>query len=150
MGPWTHGAWARGDGRAVGDLDFGGDTAAVVPRTIELPFFVQHLKDKSSAPVAEARMFETGTNRWRTFEAWPPAAAPRRRCISAPGRARPRPRPPEADAYDEYLSDPNKPVPYVGHVQMGMQRDYMTEDQRFAGDAARRAGLPDASCWTTT
>ena len=40
--------------------------------------------------------------------------------------------PAEADAYDHYLSDPNKPVPYVGHVQMGMQRDYMTEDQRFA------------------
>jgi hypothetical protein len=40
--------------------------------------------------------------------------------------------PAAADAFDQYLSDPNKPVPYVGHVQMGMQRDYMTEDQRFA------------------
>ena len=45
--------------------------------------------------------------------------------------------PAEADAYDQYLSDPNKPVPYVGHVQMGMQRDYMTEDQRFAATQPR-------------
>jgi len=40
--------------------------------------------------------------------------------------------PAEADAFDEYRSDPNHPVPYVGHVQIGMQADYMTEDQRFA------------------
>jgi putative CocE/NonD family hydrolase len=40
--------------------------------------------------------------------------------------------PKDAEAFDQYLSDPNRPVPYVGHVQMGMQRDYMTEDQRFA------------------
>jgi len=40
--------------------------------------------------------------------------------------------PAETDAFDQYVSDPNRPVPYVGHVQMGMQRDYMTEDQRFA------------------
>lgn len=131
MGPWTHGSWARGDGRTVGNLDFAGDTAAWYREHVEFPFFMQHLKDKALAPVAVATMFETGTNRWRTFEAWPPAATAQTMYLGA-GGALGTAAPAEADAYDQYLSDPNKPVPYVGHVQMGMQRDYMTEDQRFA------------------
>lgn len=131
MGPWTHGSWARGDGRTVGNLDFAGDTAAWYREHVEFPFFMQHLKDKALAPVAVATMFETGTNRWRTFEAWPPPGTAQTMYLGADG-ALGTASPAEADAYDHYLSDPNKPVPYVGHVQMGMQRDYMTEDQRFA------------------
>jgi len=131
MGPWTHGSWARGDGRVVGNLDFAGETAAWYREQVEFPFFMQHLKDKALAPVAVATMFETGTNRWRTFDVWPPAGTAQTMYLGA-GGALGTVAPAEADAYDQYLSDPNKPVPYVGHVQMGMQRDYMTEDQRFA------------------
>lgn len=131
MGPWTHGSWARGDGRTVGNLDFATETSAWYREHVEFPFFMQYLKDKSLEPVAVATMFETGTNRWRTFQAWPPAGTTQtmylqpRGGLAATGPA-------DAEAFDQYLSDPNKPVPYVGHVQMGMQRDYMTEDQRFA------------------
>ena len=132
MGPWTHGSWARGDGRAVGNLDFGAEVSAWYREHVEFPFFMQYLKDKTLEPVAVATMFETGTNRWRRFDTWPPAAAPQTMYLQASGGLATT-APGEADAYDQYLSDPNKPVPYVGHVQMGMQRDYMTEDQRFAG-----------------
>ena len=94
---------------------------------------MQHLKDKTREPVAEATMFETGTNRWRTLRRLAAADGTRADdCICGARRAVVRARPAEADAFDQYVSDPNRPVPYVGHVQMGMQRDYMTEDQRFA------------------
>lgn len=131
MGPWTHGSWSRGDGRVVGNLDFGQEPAAWYRQHVEFPFFMQHLTDRPGTRVAAATMFETGTNRWRTFEAWPPQGTARTFYLNAAAALTPT-APAATDAFDQYLSDPNKPVPYVGHVQMGMQRDYMTEDQRFA------------------
>jgi len=145
MGPWTHGSWARGDGRVVGNLDFGAEVSAWYREHVEFPFFMQHLKDKTLEPVAVATMFETGTNRWRTFQAWPPAGTTQTIYLQASGGlSATAPAQAEADAFDQYLSDPNKPVPYVGHVQMGMQRDYMTEDQRFA------ATRPDVLVYQTS
>jgi putative CocE/NonD family hydrolase len=131
MGPWTHGSWSRGDGRTVGNLDFGQEVSAWYREHVEFPFFMKHLEDKTLEPIAAATMFETGTNRWRTFEAWPPGGT-KQTLYFAAGGALSGNAPAEADAFDQYVSDPNRPVPYVGHVQMGMQRDYMTEDQRFA------------------
>lgn len=131
MGPWTHGSWARGDGRTVGNLDFGDTVSAWYREHVEFPFFMQHLLDKTLEPVATATIFETGRNQWRRFDAWPPAGTARTMYVQARGGLAAT-APTDADAFDQYQSDPNKPVPYVGHVQMGMQRDYMTEDQRFA------------------
>ncbi len=131
MGPWTHGSWARGDGRTVGNLDFGAEVSAWYREHVEFPFFMQHLLDKTVEPVATATIFETGRNQWRRFESWPPEGTAQTMYLQARG-ALAATAPGEPEGYDQYLSDPNKPVPYVGHVQMGMQRDYMTEDQRFA------------------
>jgi uncharacterized protein len=131
MGPWTHGSWARGDGRVVGNLDFAQDASAWYREHVEFPFFMRHLKEKTTATVAPVTMFETGTNRWRSFEVWPPTGSPHTMYVGQNGSLTTTASS-AADAFDQYLSDPNKPVPYVGHVQMGMQRDYMTEDQRFA------------------
>jgi putative CocE/NonD family hydrolase len=78
-------------------------------------------------------MFETGTNRWRSFDAWPPPGLRSQAWYLREGGALSTERPGAGgEIYDEYVSDPSRPVPYVGHVQMGMQGDYMTEDQRFA------------------
>lgn len=142
MGPWTHGGWARGDGRTVGNLDFGQDTAAWYREHVEFPFFMQYLKEKPVERVAAATVFETGTNRWRTFDVWPPAHTTHTLYFGARG-ALTTSAPTDADAFDQYVSDPGHPVPYVGHVQMGMQRDYMTEDQRFA------ATRPDVLVYAT-
>lgn len=131
MGPWTHGSWSRGDGRTVGNLDFGQEVSSWYREHVEYPFFMRHLTDADTPALPAATMFETGTNRWRRFDVWPPAGAPQTLYFGAAGGLAPI-APTAADAYDQYLSDPNRPVPYVGHVQMGMQRDYMTEDQRFA------------------
>ncbi len=143
MGPWTHGGWSRGDGSGVGNVDFGQKTASYYRESIEFPFFARLLKDAKVSDLAAATMFETGTNRWRTFDAWPPkGVTPRALFLRESGRLETEP-PPAGDAFDEYVSDPMRPVPYVGYVQMGMQRDYMTEDQRFA---ARR---PDVLVYQT-
>jgi putative CocE/NonD family hydrolase len=132
MGPWTHGSWARGgEGRVVGNLDFGQPASEWYRAHVEFPFFMEYLKDRVIEPVAEATMFETGTNQWRTFTAWPPVTTPTTMYLGARGGLS-AVAPTEGEAFDQYLSDPNRPVPYVGHVQMGMQADYMTEDQRFA------------------
>ena len=82
-------------------------------------------------------MFVTGEHAWRTPPAWPPAEATPRTFFSARRRrARRAPRPTCARGAigpsDEYVSDPNRPVPYVPNPGTGMRRDYMTEDQRFA------------------
>jgi len=143
MGPWTHGGWSHGDGSRVGNVDFGQKTGEYYRDRIELAFFSEHLKGRKLRTLPSATMFETGTNRWRSFDSWPPADLEARRFYLRANNSLDSEAPSEADAYDQYLSDPNHPVPYVGHVQMGMQGDYMTEDQRFA---ARR---PDVLVYST-
>jgi putative CocE/NonD family hydrolase len=135
MGPWTHGSWEDGDGRTVGNLDFGQDVSSWYRDHVEFPFFMEHLKGRVVEPLAVATIFETGTNRWRTFEAWPPSGTSRTMYLG-PNGTMSTTAPADDDAFDEYRSDPAHPVPYVGHVQMGMQADYMTEDQRFAATRA--------------
>lgn len=143
MGPWTHGTWAWTHGRRVGSVDFGQPTADFYREHIELPFFVKHLKGRTIRELPEASIFEVGTNRWREFDSWPPQSAKPRTFYLRAENTLAEEAPAEDDAYDEYLSDPDRPVPYIGYIQMGMQRDYMTEDQRFA---ARR---PDVLSYQT-
>ena len=133
MGPWCHGCWSRGDGDKLGNLNFNVKTAAFFREQIQFPFFMRYLKDKPM-DLPEAWMFLTGLNEWRKLDAWPPRdLQPKTLYFQAGGRLSSDA--PEGDtrtAFDEYISDPNKPVPYLGYVAEGMTRDYMTEDQRFA------------------
>jgi putative CocE/NonD family hydrolase len=140
MGPWLHGGWAEMDGDRLGNLDFGSKTGEFFRENIELPFFVYHLKDKGDglktskdAAIPKARLFETGTNRWRRYDAWPPKEAREMTLYLGPeGKLSFEPGPNAGSGFDEYLSDPNKPVPVLGYIGEGMPGDYMTEDQRFA------------------
>jgi uncharacterized protein len=143
MGPWTHGSWSRGDGNRVGNVDFGQKTGEYFREKIEAAFFSEVLKDRKVRDIPAVSMFETGTNRWRSFESWPPEKLEPATYYLQAGGSLGTNRPEAADAADQYVSDPNRPVPYVGHVQMGMQGDYMTEDQRFA---SRR---PDVLVYST-
>ena len=131
MGPWSHGGWARGEGDKLGNVNFAIKTGAVFREQVQFAFFMQHLKDKS-ANVAEATMFMTGLNEWRNLSEWPPKdAKPLTFYFRANGKLS-NEAPTETNAFDEYLSDPNRPVPYIGYTARGMNGDYMTEDQRFA------------------
>lgn len=133
MGPWSHGAWLRGDGRRLGDADFGSATGAEFRRDILLPFFAHHLKDGPAPGIAEATVFDTGAKTWQTFPAWPPGAAEPRPLFPAAGGALSW-QPPQGgdDGFDAFLSDPAKPVPYTADITTGWHAAYMTEDQRFA------------------
>jgi putative CocE/NonD family hydrolase len=133
MGPWFHGGWDRCYGEKVGDVHFGSPTSLFYRREIELPFFNHFLKGTPEMRLPEAYVFETGANRWRTFDRWPPAGVqPRKVYFLAGGRLSFAP-PSERDvAYDEYISDPAKPVPFVEEITIDTPREFLTDDQRFA------------------
>jgi putative CocE/NonD family hydrolase len=131
MGPWSHGGWSRGDGRTLGNLNFGVRTGEYFREQIQLPFFQHYLKD-APASLPEAWMFLTGLNEFRRLDAWPPKDLTPTTLYFAADGALSRTAPAGPAQFDEYVSDPSKPVPYVAYTASGMTRDYMTEDQRFA------------------
>jgi putative CocE/NonD family hydrolase len=135
MGPWFHGGWSRSEGESLGPVQFNAKTSEFFRDKVELPFFETHLKGplKGNVKLAKAIMFETGTNRWRHFDAWPPAGSKEKAFyFRADAKLSPTAPSEDSEAYDEYVSDPNKPVPYYDKIAIGMQREYMTADQRFA------------------
>lgn len=143
-GPWVHGGWARSDGDHLGDVEFAAKTGEFFRKEIQFPFFEFYLKGKGQAP-PEAYMFETGTNVWRKYDQWPPKAAePKKLYLHANGKLSFDP--PAADEgkpYDEYVSDPSHPVPFVPYTTDTVPQRYMVDDQR---DASRR---PDVLTYQT-
>ena len=129
MGPWSHGAWNYGKGDRLGDISFGTDTAETL-RDSELRFFRQYLKDAPPVPQAAALMFETGSDKWNLLGQWPPAATAERLYLQAQGKLSFKP-PSEQTGFDEYVSDPANPVPYLPKSPQNMVPEYMTADQRF-------------------
>ncbi|MFC0251116.1 CocE/NonD family hydrolase [Massilia consociata] len=138
MGPWVHGGWARGDGARLGHVQFDAKTSEYFRREIQFPFFEQHLKGvKPARTLPNVTAFETGTNVWRSYAAWPPAPARARTLYFGPNGTLDWKQPAAAGAgygagYDEYVADPRKPVPFIGYAATGMPREYMVSDQRFA------------------
>jgi uncharacterized protein len=131
MGPWNHGGFARGDGDRLGNVNFGSKTGVYYRERIELPFFLYYLKGRGEGVFPRAQVFQTGMNQWRRFAKWPPESAkPTTIYLDTKGAIAWRP--PAQSAFDEYLSDPNKPVPYIGALGTRVLNSYMTEDQRFA------------------
>ncbi|MDQ2771920.1 MAG: CocE/NonD family hydrolase [Bacteroidota bacterium] len=153
MGPWTHGAWARPDWSKFGSLRFGSNTAETFRQTLETPFFNFYLKDKGTFNPAEATVFNTGTNEWKTYPAWPPADVEMRalyfheagRLFLTASEKEPQiplsgmvkslditPNKVKHQApFTQYLSDPANPVPYTAGVHGSRVNEYMIEDQRF-------------------
>lgn len=144
MGPWDHGGWAHGDGDHLGNASFGERTSPGY-RALELAFFEHHLKDAPAPDLPEAYVFETGTNRWRRFDRWPPADTLNFDIyFEAGGRLSFNAAESAGDvAFDAFVSDPSRPVPFSEEIDIGMSRAYMTDDQRFA---ARR---PDVLVYQT-
>jgi putative CocE/NonD family hydrolase len=78
-------------------------------------------------------VFETGTNVWREYASWPPQQAQNRTLyFSANGKLSWKEPQEEFNTFDEYISDPKKPVPFISYVATGVPREYMVSDQRFA------------------
>lgn len=145
MGPWVHGGWASGKGDQLGDVRFDAPTAEFYREHIEFPFFNGFLKDKGTHDLPEAYVFETGTNQWRKFDIWPPQKSATK-ALYLHGGGKLSYDPPATHAptdLDEYVSDPQKPVPFIPGIAPGMAQRYMADDQRFA---ARR---PDVLVYQT-
>ena len=130
-GPWVHGGWARGEGNHLGDAQFNANTSEYFRANIQFPFFEHYLKGKGAAQ-PKAVVFETGTNVWRHFDAWPPkAAAAKTLYFHAGGKLSFDP-PTDGSSKDAYVSDPAHPVPFVGYTTDTVPQRYMVDDQRFA------------------
>jgi putative CocE/NonD family hydrolase len=138
IGPWWHGQWARDSGVTVGKLSFQSRTADLYQRDILMPFFEGHLKGAGQKTHPKAWVFETGSNRWRSFAHWPPReSAPRslylgsaqRLTFDAPTMATEQP-------YEEWVTDPANPAPFIAGKSTDMDPDYMAQDQRFGASRA--------------
>jgi putative CocE/NonD family hydrolase len=140
MGPWIHGGWESGKGDTLGDVRFDAATAEFFREHIELTFFNYFLKDKGKQELPEAYAFETGTSQWQTFNSWPPKSAVMKSLyLTAKGGLSLDPPGGEAKIdFDEYVSNPKKPVPFTPGIWPGMIQRYMVDDQRFA---ARRTDV---------
>jgi putative CocE/NonD family hydrolase len=150
IGPWAHGGWSKRDGSRLGNVEFHANTAQFYREQIELPFFEHYLKGKQALDQPPAWVFETGTNVWRKDETWPPKQAKPKTFYFHAGRKLSDVLPAAKDQSakseaicDEYVSDPERPVPYTESVVQDLAHEYMTGDQRFA------AHRPDVLVYST-
>jgi len=132
-GPWVHGGWAGTAGDHLGPVSFSGKTSEYFNEKMLLPFFQQYLKDAPDAKLPRALMFETGSNLWRRYDAWPPKnVQPKNLYFAADGKLTFNAPSSGAGAFDEYISDPNRPVPFIDTEATDVPQEYMDADQRFA------------------
>jgi uncharacterized protein len=132
VGPWVHGGWARFDGDHLGRAEFAANTGDFYRKNILFPFFEQYLKGKQDAKLPKAFVFETGTNVWRRYSSWPPKEAEAKTLYFRANGELSFDAPSEPSSFDEYVSDPAHPVPYVNYVSLDVPQEYMVSDQRFA------------------
>jgi len=138
-GPWYHVEWANNDGTHHGNIQFGSNTSEYYQQHFEIPFFNYFLKGKGDvSQIAEANIFVTGANQWKTFTQWPPSNKEDKEMYLQSGGKLNWSKPAGASSFSEYISDPAKPVPYEEFVHFNRTRTYMTDDQRFA---ARRTDV---------
>ncbi len=150
IGPWNHGGWRNGAGDVLGRISFGVPTAETFRKTIQAPFFAFYLKGKGKGQFPEALTFQTGSNTWKSYNAWPPSESTtvKNLYMNANGNLSFDP-PRENMGFDEYLSDPFHPVPYrprpveVTYGPGSRWSTWLLEDQRFVH---RR---PDVMSWET-
>lgn len=138
-GPWYHGQWDARDGTHHGNIQFGSNTSEYFQQNFELPFFNYFLKGKGDiSKIAEANIFITGENEWKTFTQWPPENKTDKEMYFQSNGKLTATKPISQNNFSEYTSDPAKPVPYEEDVHFNRTRNYMSNDQRFA---ARRTDV---------
>jgi putative CocE/NonD family hydrolase len=131
MGPWFHGGWVRSDGSRLGNVSFGKKNSEYYDKHIR-EFFNYYLKGKGELHLPEVSVFETGSNMWRSYNEWPPKEAVVKKIYLSLDKHLSFDEPTATKEFDEYISDPSHPVPYISEISNTRGREYMTEDQRFA------------------
>jgi uncharacterized protein len=136
-GPWNHGGWRHKDGSKLGLVTFGGhNTSAEYRENVEAPWFRYWLHGKGERPAWAVQTFETGSNEWRTYSAWPPANARETNLYLRANGGLDFEREKSGTSYVEYVSDPANPVPYRRRpisptYPGGDWPEWEVQDQRF-------------------
>jgi uncharacterized protein len=151
IGPWNHGGWLLPDGSQLGSVKFDQNTSEYFRRNVLAPWFRYWLHGQAQLPLDKALMFETGSDIWRKFDAWPPRRdVTRRNLYFRAGRKLSFNPPPRGDngQSDQYVSDPANPVPYrhrpISPTYSGPAwSTWLVEDQRFVDHR------PDVLTWET-
>lgn len=153
VGPWNHGGWAHGTGSSLGGIPFDSNTSEYYRQKIEAPWFAYWLHDKGTLPFTEAMLFQTGSNVWTKFDAWPPKEAQTKHLYFGEGGklSFDAPATDSKAAVDNYVSDPAHPVPYrhrpVDNTypddHPGSWYTWLVQDQRFVDNR------PDVLTWQT-
>ncbi len=133
MGPWTHGAWSRMEWTKFGTHDFVQNTSGFYRDEIETKFFNYYLKSKGGLDLPEAYIFETGSNEWKKYDTWPPPNSTPLPFYLKENKKLSRSQA-RSNGFDEYVSDPANPVPYVDGTYRRRRNEYMVDDQRFASE----------------
>ena len=143
LGPWNHGQGRR-EGRGIGAIQFEGDTAGWFRREVMQPLLDHYLEGAPKPETPRVLAYETGADKWRTYDHWPRSCASgcpeksRRLFLKADGRLGFEAPAASGEPYDEYISDPAKPVPYRArpNLPIGMPEsgwgDWLVDDQRHA------------------
>ena len=152
VGPWNHGGWSHGDGSNLGRVQFGSATSKYFRTNVQAKWFAYWLKGKGRLPFQKALTFQTGSNKWVPFDAWPPKTGVTAKKLyfrSSGGLSFDPPRQTGAKAFDSYISDPAHPVP---DRHRPIEETYgpgshwytwLVEDQRFVDSR------PDTVSWST-
>lgn len=141
-GPWAHGEWSRGAMGYLGDIWFGNEANMFYYiDNIEFPFFSYYLNQKGEKPKPGAMVFQTGENKWKHYpEGWASETTRTPFYLQQDGGLG---LPEFSDKTTSYISDPNRPVPFMGRPVTNRPTTYMTDDQRFA------AARPDVAVFST-
>jgi putative CocE/NonD family hydrolase len=143
LGPWNHGQGRR-EGRGIANVKFEGDTATWFRRNVMQPFLDHHLRGAPKPDIPRVLAYETGADRWHRYDDWPRSCArgcpatSRHLYLQGGGGLSFEPPRHERRAYDEYVSDPAKPVPYrlrptlSGSAEESTWGDWLMDDQRHA------------------
>jgi putative CocE/NonD family hydrolase len=148
MGPWNHGQEIR-EGSSLGALRFGSDTAKYFREKILRPYLAQYLKDGApKADVAPVTAYQTGSNRWQRLDRWPLAcnegcATKSRALYLQAGQKLGFAAPATGAAYDEYVSDPARPVPFRARPIQPIGYDTLTWPQWLVDDQREASGRTD-------
>ncbi len=141
-GPWNHGGWSHGEGSSLGKIKFDSATGQYFREKVLAPWFAYFLKDKGKFEQPEALTFQTGANRWDSYDEWPPQSKTDDRKLYFHRGGTLTFNPPQQEGekeFDSYVSDPAHPVPYRPRpVEATYDRrgsgwsTWLVEDQRFA------------------
>ena len=151
MGPWHHGQEID-DGSSLGALRFESNTSRTFQREVLLPFLNQYLKDGApKADIAHVTAYETGTNSWRRLDTWPPATARKTPLYLGAGlQVSFAPPAPGGPTFDEYTSDPSKPVPFRARPSQPVGYDLpLTWPQWLVDDQRESSGRPDVLAYVS-